>query len=209
MFVLIVGSGRLGIGLACAMSSRQDDVVIVDNGLDDGRLGDAFDGVIVDGDPMDLEVLEHAGIRNAALFIAVTADDNTNVFCVEAARTMFGVPKTLARIADPEREALFREIGLETVCPTVSGINQVLEFILEDRFSAFTTNLDPSLICVHPLGAWIGKPFSRIQVPDRMKVVGILKQGHLAKPNGHDVLHQDDTVVVSRGREREERIWIV
>ena len=190
MFVLIAGSGKLGIGLARAMSSRQDDVVIVD------------------GDPMDLDVLEKAGIRKAKLFIAVTADDNVNVFCVEAARTLFGVPKALARIADPDREAFFREAGLETVCPTISGINQVLEIILEDRFSAISTNLDPSIICVHPPEAWLGKPYSRIQVPDRMKIVGILKQGHLAKLSGRDVLRQEDTVVVSRGREREGRLWI-
>lgn len=208
MFVLIVGSGRLGIGLARAMSSRQDDVVIVDNGLDDGRIGEAFDGVIVDGDPMDLEVLELAGIRNAALFIAVTADDNVNVFCVQAAATLFGVPKALARVADPDRELFFREIGLQTVCPTVSGINQVLEFILDDRFSALATNLDPTLVCVHPLESWVGKPYSRVQVPDRMKIVGILKQGNLAKLGRNDVMHQEDTVVISREREKQRRIWI-
>jgi trk system potassium uptake protein TrkA len=208
MFVLIVGSGRLGIGLARAMSSRHDDVVIVDNGLDDGRMGEVFDGVIVDGDPMDLEVLELAGIRNAELFIAVAADDNVNVFCVEAATTLFGVPKSLARIADPDRELFFREIGMQTVCPTVSGINQVLEFILEDRFSALATNLDPSLICVHPLQSWVGKPCSSVQIPDRMKIVGILKHGNFTKLYPKEILRQEDTVVISREREKERRIWI-
>ena len=106
MFVLIAGSGRLGVGLARAMSSRQDDVVIVDFGLDQGHMGEGFDGVIVDGDPMDMEVLEMAGARNAALFIAATADDNVNIFCAQAARILFGVKEVLARIADP-REGSF------------------------------------------------------------------------------------------------------
>lgn len=208
MFVMIVGSGRLGLGLARAMSSRQDDVVIIDNGLDSTKLDDGFDGMIVDGDPMDLDVLEFAGIRNAALFLAVTADDNLNVFCVEAARTLYKVPKVLARIADPERESFFHNIGIETVCPTVSGINQVLEFVMEDRFSSLATNLDPTLICVHPLESWLGKPPSRIQVPDQMKIVGVLKHGRLMKPDGHEVIRVEDTLVVSRGKEKEGRIWI-
>lgn len=209
MFVLIVGSGRLGVGLARAMSSRQDDVVIVDSGLDSGRLGEGFDGLIVDGDPMDMEVLERAGAKNAALFIAVTADDNINIFCAQAAKILFGIKAALARIADPEREAFYRELGLNTVCPTVTGINQVLELILKDRFSSFTASIDPSLICVHPLESWVGIPFSKIKTPGKTKIVGLMKEGRLARVVGREIVRQGDTVVVARGKEQGSRLWIV
>jgi trk system potassium uptake protein TrkA len=134
VFVIIAGSGKLGIGLARALSSRKDDVVVVDRGLESGCLGEGFDGVIVDGDPLDMEVLERSGTRRAELFIAVTADDNVNAACAQAARELFGVRTALARISDPEREAFYRGLGLGTVCPTTTGINQVLELILQDRF---------------------------------------------------------------------------
>jgi trk system potassium uptake protein TrkA len=208
MFVLIVGSGRLGIGLAKAMASRRDDVVIVDNGLDSGRVGEGFDGIIVDGDPMDMDVLEEAGVRNAALFMAVTGDDNVNIFCAQAATMLFGVKTVLARIADPDKEAFYRGLGLKTVCPTVTGINQVLEIILEDRFSPVTASLDPSLACVHPLDAWVGKPFSKIQAPSQIRIVGVLKGGHLARFAGHDIVRREDTVVVAREKEKGGRLWI-
>ena len=209
MFVLIVGSGRLGVGLARAMSSRQDDVVIVDSGLNQGRLGEGFDGLIVDGDPMDMEVLELAGARNAALFIATTANDNVNIFCAQAAKVLFGVKEVLARIADPEREAFYRELGLNTVCPTVTGINQVLELILKDRFGSLSASIDPSFLCVHPPENWLGIAFSKVKVPGKMKVVGVMKGGHIAKIAGKEIVHQGDTVVIARGRERGGRLWTV
>ena len=209
MFVLIAGSGRLGVGLARAMSSRQDDVVIVDRGLDSGHIGEGFDGLIVDGDPMDMEVLERAGAKNAALFIAVTTDDNTNIFCAQAAKELFGVKAALARIADPEREAFYRELGMNTVCPTVTGINQVLELIMKDRFNSLTANIDPSLICINPPDDWVGLPFSKIVPPGKTKIVGLMKGGRLSKFSGREIVRQGDTVVVSRGRERGEHLWIV
>ncbi|TXT49222.1 MAG: trk system potassium uptake protein TrkA [Spirochaetes bacterium] len=209
MFVMIVGSGKLGLGLARSMSSRQDDVVIMDTGLNNTRIGDGFDGIIIDGDPMDLNVLDQAGIRNAELFLAVTANDNVNVFCVEAAKTIFNVPKALARIADPERELFFHNIGLETVCPTVSGINQVLDYIAGERFSSLAINFDPSFICIHPLESWVDKPLSKIDIPGKMKIVGVVKNNHIVKLNGHKVFHRDDSVVITQGRGKEDRKWIV
>lgn len=209
MFVLIAGSGRLGVGLAKAMSSRQDDVVIVDSGLNQGYLGEGFDGLIMDGDPMDMEVLERAGARSAALFIAATANDNVNIFCAQAAKVLFGVKEVLARIADPEREAFYRELGMNTVCPTVTGINQVLELVLKDRFSALSANIDPEFICIHPPKNWLGMPFLKVKAPGKMKIVGLMKEGRIAKIAGKEIVHQGDTLVIERGREKGGRLWTV
>lgn len=208
MFVLIAGSGRLGVGLARAMSSRQDDVVIVDSGLKQERLGEGFDGLIVDGDPMDMEVLERSGARNAALFIAATADDNVNICCAQAAKVLFGVKEVLARIADPEREAFYRELGMNTVCPTITGINQVLELILNDRFGILNASIDPAFLCVHPPETWLGVPFSRVKPPVKMKIVGVLKEGRLAKVAGKEIVRRNDTVIITRAKEKGGRLWI-
>jgi trk system potassium uptake protein TrkA len=161
VFVIIAGSGKLGIGLARALSSRKDDVVVVDRGLESGCLGEGFDGVIVDGDPLDMEVLERSGTRRAELFIAVTADDNVNAACAQAARELFGVRTALARISDPEREAFYRGLGLGTVCPTTTGINQVLELILQDRFIPLARTSTPPCSAFMPCrNGWVC-PFRR------------------------------------------------
>lgn len=209
MFVLIVGSGRLGVGLAKSMSSRKDDVVIVAENLDSNSLGEDFDGIAVDGDPMDLGVLETAGARKAALFIAVAADDNVNIFCAQAAKSIFGVKEALARIADPEKEAFYREQSLETVCPTVTGINQVLEHIVEERSSEIGASLDPSYLCVRAPDQWLGMPCSSVKAPGSMHIVGLMKDGHIVKAGRHEVVRRGDTIVLTRGHEVGGRLWIV
>lgn len=209
MYVLIVGSGRLGVGLAKSMSSRKDDVVIVAENLDSNNLGEDFDGIAVDGDPMDLQVLELAGARRAALFIAVAADDNVNIFCAQAAKNIFGVKEALARIADPEKEAFYRGQSLETVCPTVTGINQVLAHLSHDRSNEVGANLDPSCLCVKAPDQWLGMPCSSVRAPGSMRIVGLLKDGRIAKAGRREIVRRGDTIVLARGSETGGRLWIV
>lgn len=209
MFVIIVGSGKLGVGLARALSSRKDDVVVVDRNLDSRRFGEGFDGVLVNDDPLDLEVLERSGVRHAELFIAVTADDNVNIACAQAARVLFGVREVLARIGDPERETFYRNLGLGTVYPTATGINQVLELILGDRFAPLNTSLDPSMLCVHPLPEWVGLPFSKIEPSRDTRIIGLVRDGRLARVVHRDTVRAGDTVVVARTSGRGGRPWSV
>lgn len=207
MFIMIAGSGRLGFGLARALSSRHEDVVIIDDGLDPQKFIDNFDGLIVDGDPMDMSVLERSGIKHTDLFIAVTADDNVNATCVQAVRKIYGVPRAVARIADPDLEKFYRSLGLDTVCPTTTGVNQVLEMIQKDRFDSFEDNLDHSLICIHPQKEWVGLSISHIPLPKDVYVVGLLRNGRVTRVARHEVVRPNDSIVISRKPERQEMVW--
>ncbi len=129
MFIMIAGSGKLGAGLARVLSASGHDVVVVAEGIDPRRLGGEFDGVTVSGSPIDEDVLESAGAGKAGLFIAVTADDAINAMAVQMAGELFHVPLTLARIADPALESFYKALGLDTICPTSTAIERILELI--------------------------------------------------------------------------------
>jgi trk system potassium uptake protein TrkA len=207
MFVIIAGNGRLAVGLARSMSSRKDDVVIVDTGIDALSLGSDFDGIVVDGDPMDMETIKRAGIERCDLFIAATGDDNVNIACAQAATTLFKVPKTLARIADPDLEDFYRGLGLVTVCPTATGINQVLDMIAQDNFGHLDASLDPNMICVRPMKEWIGQSFTSILDNGETHVVGVVRNGRLSKVARGDRIRQEDTVVVTRAETKRGSLW--
>jgi trk system potassium uptake protein len=207
MFVIIAGNGRLAVGLARSMSSRKDDVVIVDTGIDALSLGSDFDGIVVDGDPMDMETIKRAGIERCDLFIAATGDDNVNIACAEAATALFKVPKTLARIADPELEDFYRGQGLVTVCPTATGINQVLDMIAQDNFGHLDASLDSNMICVRPLKEWVGQSFTSILDNGETRVVGVVRNGRLSKVARGERIRQEDTVVVTRAETKRGSLW--
>jgi trk system potassium uptake protein TrkA len=85
------------------------------------RLPSGFKGKKHIGNGIDQDVLARIGVGEADAFIAVTQGDNRNVMATQMAKHIFGVPRTLCRIYDPIREEMYRELGLETISPTIVG----------------------------------------------------------------------------------------
>ena len=50
--------------------------------------------------------------------LAVTRQDNLNLMVAQVAKKVFNVPKVVARLFDPQRESIYRQFGIETICPT-------------------------------------------------------------------------------------------
>ena len=198
MFVIIAGSGRLGAGLAKALSAKGHDVVVVGEERELARLGSDFDGVVIRGDPAEEDTLRKAGVDRAELVVAATADDNVNVLVVQIARRMYQVPLTLARITDPERESFYRGLGLATVCPTTTGINQMLGMIQGSQFSALAGTIDVDLVGVKPPAEWVGRAAGRIDLPEGRKLIGIAVAGGVTAVNPERIIEKDDTLILTR-----------
>ncbi len=118
-YVVIVGCGRLGSLLANKLSRLGCNAVVVDR--DEGAfdsLSTEFSGFTVTGDASEQEVLRRANIGQADCLLAVTRHDNVNLMVAQVAQTVFGVPKVIARVSDPAREAVYHRFGVETICPT-------------------------------------------------------------------------------------------
>jgi trk system potassium uptake protein TrkA len=60
-------------------------------------------------------------------FAALTEADNTNIMAAQIAKSVFNVPKVVCRVYDPTREELYRELGLDTVCPTALIAESVIK----------------------------------------------------------------------------------
>jgi trk system potassium uptake protein len=50
--------------------------------------------------------------------LAVTRFDNANLMAVEIATHLYGVPRTVARLFNPERETVYRKLGVRYVSGT-------------------------------------------------------------------------------------------
>ena len=132
MKLVILGCGRVGSTLATMMDRNGHDVTVIDRNSEAfHRLGEAFKGKTLVGEGVDEDVLRRAGIEQADAFCATTEGDNRNIMASQVVQTMFSVPKVITRIYDPIREQSYRELGLQTVCPTVMGANAIRD-MLED-----------------------------------------------------------------------------
>lgn len=125
-YIIIIGCGRLGANLANTLSDNDGNVLIMDSSKDSfRRLSQSFGGLSVVGNGTDLNDLQDARIEKASAVIAVTNYDNTNIMIAQLARDMFHVKKVIARLYDPERESVYQELGIDTICPAILSTKEV------------------------------------------------------------------------------------
>ncbi len=130
MNIVILGCGRVGSTLANIMDEAGHVISVIDRNSDAfRRLSQGFKGKTFIGEGIDEDVLRRAGIEHADAFCATTEGDNRNIMASQVVKTMFNVPKVITRIYDPIREESYREMGLETVCPTIMGANAIRQIL--------------------------------------------------------------------------------
>ncbi|MFY9632433.1 MAG: NAD-binding protein [Candidatus Cybelea sp.] len=131
MRYLIVGCGRVGSSLAKLLESDGHEVIVVDeNAAAFKRLGPSFKGHVVVGTGIDYDVLKRAGAATADGFIAVTNGDNRNIMAALIAQRMFKIQRIVARIYDPPRGLMYRQLGVQTVCPTTVGAKMIRDTLI-------------------------------------------------------------------------------
>ncbi len=125
-YTIIAGCGRLGANLANTLSEEGKNVLILDRNKEAFRkLSPSFGGLTLEGDGTDLEVLKQADITGADAVIAVTNNDSTNIMIAQLAKEYFAVGRVISRLYDPERECVYRELGIDNICPTVLSANEI------------------------------------------------------------------------------------
>lgn len=130
VYTIIVGCGRLGANLANTLSDAGRNVLIMDQTGDSfRRLSSSFGGLSVVGDGTDFDTLQKADIDKASVVVAVTNNDNTNIMVAQIARDVFHVEHVIARLYDPERECVYREFDIDTICPAVLSAKEIDKFL--------------------------------------------------------------------------------
>ena len=120
MKIVIMGCGRVGARIAGELESEGHEVSLIDY---DSRafllLPQGFKGRTVLGNGVDKDVQREAGTDQADVFMALANGDNRNAMAVQVAMHLHNVKRVVARIFDPERAEVYRELGIRAVNPTV------------------------------------------------------------------------------------------
>ncbi|MFC2050325.1 potassium channel family protein [Chloroflexota bacterium] len=129
MYMIIVGGGSVGYHLCKALLKEGHEVLVLDK---DAAKCESFEddlgSVCVRGDGCEVATLAEAGVSRAEVFIAATDEDEDNLVACQVAKHKFGVPRTIARVNNPENEKIFKKLGVD--CP-ISVTNLILEHIEE------------------------------------------------------------------------------
>jgi trk system potassium uptake protein TrkA len=194
---MIVGCGRVGSTLAKLLLAEGHEVVVIDeNPASFKRLGTHFSGNVEVGTGIDYDVLKRAGAAEADGFVAVTDGDNRNIMAALLAQRMFNIRKIVARIYDPPRGQLYRELGIETVCPTTVGAKLIRDRLLdapgETPASFDLGGLSPVTAAIDAADA--GKTVQELELDGKIRVVAIRRGKTVLIPTSREVIAPGDEV---------------
>ena len=130
MRVIIVGSGRVGAGMASQLAEEGHEVVILDIRTESfRRLAPGFSGQALRGDGTDTSVLERAGARECEWFFALTNGDNRNILAAQLAKEAFDIPHVLCKINDPVRSRAYATLGIDTINRTEMMMDSINRYM--------------------------------------------------------------------------------
>lgn len=176
MKVIIVGLGRMGKGLAMGFSRKGDHVTAIDLNPEVFKsLPKDFKGEKVVGVGFDREVLKKAKIDQVDALIACTATDEANIVVARIAKTIYRVPRVVARLYDVTKADTYRRIGIQTISTTTWGIERAMELLTYHHLDRVCEigNGEMSLVCVDIPPLMAGHTVNELISVGEINVAGI------------------------------------
>lgn len=197
---VIVGCGRVGVMLAHLLEHEGHQVTIVDKTPTAFRnLGSGFRGRTVTGVGFDRDVLREAGIERADAFAAVTSGDNSNFVAATVARDTFRVPTVVARIYDPQREQIYRRLGIRTISSTAWGAHKLKRLMLNSDLHG-TQELGSGEVQVMEArvsSLVAGRAIRDLVYNGEVNVFAVVREGRAAVPAPSMILEEGDVLHMS------------
>lgn len=214
MIVLISGGGRTGTQLATLLMMQNHDVRMIDHRPEIlARLHkDLPTEAIYEGHATDSKVLELAGIQQADVLAACMPNDESNLAVCYLARTLYQVPRIIARINNPRNAWLFDEkfhvdVALDQAQMFASLIEE--EMSLGDMLTLLKLRRGEYSLVEEkvPAGAKAaGTAIKDLSLPEECIIAGVIRHGKVILPRGITVLEPGDEVLAITDRRGAEQL---
>ena len=211
MYIVIVGGGRVGYYLTKALLNEGHEVLIVEKeAWVCETITEEMGSVCIRGDGCEAATLAEVGTGRADMLVAVTGDDEDNLVACQVAKHKFNVPRTIARIRNPQNEKLFKKLGVDV---TVSSTDIILESIEQEvpthPLTHVLTIRDKGLeivdIKIPPDSPTVGKSIKELALPPESVLSLIIRKARKPiVPTANTVLQAEDQVIAVTTPESEE-----
>jgi trk system potassium uptake protein TrkA len=213
MYIIVVGGGNVGYGLALELQRLPDyEVAIVEVSASRANaLRDELGEMVVHGDGSEIAFLESVGARRADLLIAVTADDGANLVACQVARHWFHVPRVIARVNAPHNEALFRRLGINSIVSASGAVMAQIEASLPEHtliplMALESAGLQIVTMRVQEGSAVAGRTLRDLTFPQGVLITIVIHDGGALTPTGDTTLQQGDEIIAVVPRDAEDTL---
>jgi len=212
MYIIVVGGGKIGFYLATALLREGHEVLILEKESQRcGFICEQLGSVVTRGDGCEARTLHDVGTERADIFVAVTDEDEDNLVACQVAKHLFKVPRTIARINNPNNQRLFKRLGIDV---TVSSTDIILEHIEEEVPTHSLVHLltleegDLEIIELKVPGdsRAVGKRMGDVGLPSGTQVCLMVDKAGAHVPTGDTIVEADARIVAAIKPEAEEAL---
>jgi trk system potassium uptake protein TrkA len=145
---------------------------------------------------LDREHLEQAGIHEADAVAAVTNGDNSNILTARIARMTYEVPHVVARIYDPRRAVIYRQLGIATVAAVAWTTDQVLRRLFPEKSVSEWTDASGTVSLVERAlpDAWAGRKLTELEEAGQFRLAALTRGGQ-ARLSGPELVGQEGDIL--------------
>jgi trk system potassium uptake protein TrkA len=201
---LIIGAGNIGLQVARKLEGggRRIRVKIIEKNR--ARAEFAADAlkrtVVLNGDGLDLDLLEEANVASMDAVLALTEDDKTNILACVRAKTE-GAKLVVALVNDPSLIGLIAPMGIDAyVNPRSTTVSSILRYVRHGRIRAVYSIGDgeAEVIEAQVLGtsAIAGKLVRDAELPEG-SIIGLVAKGdQVVVPKGDTRIAEGDVLTI-------------
>lgn len=112
---IIIGAGRTGGSIGRSLNDKSNVVIIDKSKYKIDKLQD-YSGFVKVGDATDIQLLEANGIKTADRVVAVTDDDNVNIFIADLCCKIYNTKHIYIKLKDSRKKSIVDD-RVNCICP--------------------------------------------------------------------------------------------
>jgi len=202
--IVIAGGGHIGLYVARAIEKRHHRAKVKIIELDRSRAHYIADQLqhtpVLNGSALDQAVLQDAMVDHADLMITLTNQEQVNVLGAMMAKRL-GCKANMVLINNPLYEELTKSNGVDAhINPRNVAVSRILQQVRRGRIRAVHTVahghaeiIEAQALETSPL---VGKPVSELDLPEKLRLGAIYRNGEIIRPTGATRIQSGDWVVI-------------
>jgi len=212
--LIIVGGGNIGLNLAQAIEEKHPDMDVKLIEIDRRRSEQVAQllprTVVINGDALDLEILNEANVKATETIVAVSNDDEVNILASLLAKR-FGCQRSVTLINKTTYAPLIGTLGIDAVVsPRAITVSTILQHVRRGRVRSVHSLSDGfgEIIEADALETsnLVGTPLREAKLPDGIIVGALVRDGEVIIPRGDTVVRTNDRVVLFAAAEAVKKV---
>lgn len=202
--LVLAGGGNIGLFLAREIEAQEAavnlKVIEASKARAESIASQLSTAVVIQGDTLDMDILNEAKIGSAEAIIALTNDDEVNILASLLAKRA-GCQRAITLVNNPAYENLIGSLGIDVVVnPRSTTVSSILQHVRRGRIRGVHSLRDGAAEVVEAVAiqtsALVGKPLRDLNLPDGIMIGAVVRADEVIIARGDCEIEAGDRLIL-------------